>query len=106
MNQIRDMKPKPASQKGLFVDIVKKATEAGAKNRAPLWLFTAQLFSEEVLQKEVLSEGLQMFMDEVFEDLQFDVPNLPDIIAKELIPMLDGTGEAAPAALLDETELE
>jgi len=106
LSQMRDLNPKLAGQKGLFVDMVKKAAEASFNSRPILWRFIARCFSEEILQRDVLVDGMQTFMDDHFEDLKYDVPKLGKIFEEELLPQLDGTGEDAPAALLDADQRE
>jgi len=107
VSQIRDLKPRQSSQKGLFVEILKRALEASDRDRTVLWQFTVRLFSEEVLQKSVLMEGLTQFMEEVYDDLKCDVPRLPKILQEELFPVLSGDGEGeATATLLDSGEIQ
>lgn len=108
VSQIRELKPSQRNQKGLFLEILKRAAEAAQENRIVQWQFTAQLFAEEVFEKPVLMEGLTQFMDEVYEDFKCDVPHLPKILGEELLPRLAGDvdGDGEGVALLDAAEVQ
>jgi len=94
VRQVREIGVPSGCQKDIFVDILSKAAEASPSSRPPLFALLARLFLEDVFERAALLAGMDAFMDDIFEDLQCDVPKLPTIVVEELLPAL--SGEAGP----------
>mmetsp|Transcript_144034 Transcript_144034/g.461007 ORF Transcript_144034/g.461007 Transcript_144034/m.461007 type:complete len:260 (+) Transcript_144034:2095-2874(+) len=109
LRQFRELSaPAGECQKDLLSHMLVHISEATGAARLPMWGCVAQLFAEDVFQREALVAGLDAFMANVFGDLKCDVPKLPTIVTEELLPALTGQAgllSASDAARLKEKAL-
>merc|ERR1712217_249468 len=87
----QEMKIPAKHHQAVVTKVVAKIVDVGDAGRPKLWSFFAEMFTQDILERASLFEGLKTFMEVNYEDILLDVPLLPNIITDELLQEISGT---------------
>jgi hypothetical protein len=89
--RMKELKLSRRQQPNEFKRLLAVIVEKKEDYRQVCFQFAIALFTEKIFDRSALIEGLDRFMEDMYEDLAIDLPRLPKILQAELIPALEGS---------------